>query len=439
MPSAIINSSSTLEPQNDDPDSTTYRQDLHSIADDPFEQHDVVVVGAGPSGLFCALKMAKKGIDVLVIESGPAISESPRAIAYMPIVLNEFEKVGIFDDLVELGHQNNDGIQFRTPHNKGDELLTTVKLNLVPKSLKRYPFIGVNTGQDRLAHLILKHAQRLPNFHIKFSHTFAGVQQDDNGVRITAVTSRGEKYFAAKYLIGADGTGSSVRRSQCIPFRGFTWNDFRFMAVNIEYDFASHGYSTGVMVVDDEDWAVIARIDKEGLWRVAFGVRCSIPEKELLAQLPEKLERLMPGPRPLNYKIVAANPYWAHQRVAEKLTSGRVILTGDAAHSNNPIGGLGLTTGLLDATALGNCMIRILTKNEPDPAALLERYSTVRKKAFVEYTNTASIENKLRLHCQDDEFKAKRAAFIKNITDDPEATINMAKAMNEVMDDDFEE
>lgn len=377
----------------------------------------------------------------------------------MPIVLNEFEKVGIFDDLVELGHQNNDGIQFRTPHNKGDELLTTVKLNLVPKSLKRYPFIGINTGQDRLAHLILKHAQRLPNFHIKFSHTFAGVQQDDNGVHITAVTSRGEKYFAAKYLIGADGTGSSVRRSQCIPFRGFTWNDFRFMAVNIEYDFASHGYSTGVMVVDEEDWAVIARIDKEGLWRVAFGVRCSIPEKELLAQLPEKLERLMPGPRPLNYKIVAANPYWAHQRVAEKLTSGRVILTGDAAHvshpstdcrfvvlilngclqSNNPIGGLGLTTGLLDATSLGNCMIRILTKNEPDPAALLERYSTVRKKAFVEYTNTASIENKLRLHCQDDEFKTKRATFIKNITDDPEATVNMAKAMNEVMDDDFEE
>jgi NADPH-dependent 2,4-dienoyl-CoA reductase/sulfur reductase-like enzyme len=81
MPSAINNSSSTLEPQNDDPDSTTYRQDLHSTADDPFEQHDVVVVGAGPSGLFCALKMAQKGIDVLVIESGPAISESPRAIA----------------------------------------------------------------------------------------------------------------------------------------------------------------------------------------------------------------------------------------------------------------------------------------------------------------------------------------------------------------------
>lgn len=83
-------------------------------------------------------------------------------------------------------------------------------------------------------------------------------------------------------------------------------------------------------------------------------------------------------------------------------------------------------------------MIRILTKNEPSPAALLESYSTVRRKAFIDYTNTASIENKLRLHCQDEEFKNKRATFLKSINEDPEATLNMAKAMNQVMDDDFE-
>ena len=250
----------------------------------------------------------------------------------MPIVLNEFEKVGIFDDLVELGHKNTDGIQWRKPHSKGGEILATLKINLVPKNLKRYPFVGICTGQDRLAHLILKHAERLPNFHVKWKHTFAGVQQDEEGVRITAVTPLGEKYFAAKYLVGADGAGSSVRRSQCIPFEGFTWNDFRFIAINMEYDFARYGYSTGVMVVDEEDWAVIGRIDKEGLFRVAFGIRCSVPEEELLAQLPQKLERLLPGPRPLDYKLVAANPYWAHQRVAKTFISGRVLLTGDAAH-----------------------------------------------------------------------------------------------------------
>lgn len=76
-----MNGNSAHEMGNNNPDSTSYRQDLLPLPEDHFEQHDVVVVGAGPSGLFCALKMAQKGIDVLVIESEQAISESPRAIA----------------------------------------------------------------------------------------------------------------------------------------------------------------------------------------------------------------------------------------------------------------------------------------------------------------------------------------------------------------------
>lgn len=85
------------------------------------------------------------------------------------------------------------------------------------------------------------------------------------------------------------------------------------------------------MLVDKEDWAVVAQLNKS-LWRVAYGEPAHLSEQEIIKRLPAKYERLLPGPRPLKYELVSANPYWAHQRVAANYRVGRVVLCGDAAH-----------------------------------------------------------------------------------------------------------
>ena len=109
------------------------------------------------------------------------------------------------------------------------------------------------------------------------------------------------------------------------------------MATNVKYDFVEHGYGVANMIVDPTDWAVIGAVNKRGIWRVAYGEPPHLSEKELLERVHEKYEKLLPGPRPLKYEIVSANPYWAHQRTAATYRDGRVVLCGDAAHVLTPL------------------------------------------------------------------------------------------------------
>ncbi|TKX21882.1 FAD-binding domain-containing protein 33 [Elsinoe australis] len=395
------------------------------------EHGQVIVVGAGPVGLFLALKMVQAGINVLILEAEKGIVQSPRATT---------QKVGVYQDLEEAGFKNKEGIAFRESYAKGGEILAQLKMSLVPEGAVKFDFAGIHLGQHALATILLSHCQRYSNFKILWGHRFVGVQQSDENepVTVTAVGQLGEKFFTCDHLVGADGAGSAVRRALCIPFEGFTWQDFRFVASNVKYDFDGlGGFTTANMIVDEEDWAVIARTGPgDAPWRVALGVRTDVPESEILKQLPGKYERLFPGPRPLKYELVSANPYWAHQRVASKFKVGKVVLCGDAAHSNNPIGGLGLTTGLMDAAALGNCFTRIYKYKEPADR-LLERYAEVRKEAWVKYTNPGSIDFKLRVHSEHPDAVASRKGFFDALNNDPDIHMKMATMMNEVIQDEF--
>jgi 2-polyprenyl-6-methoxyphenol hydroxylase-like FAD-dependent oxidoreductase len=99
----------------------------------------------------------------------------------------------------------------------------------------------------------------------------------------------------------------------------------------VKYNFVKHGYGVANMIVDEEDWAVIGQVSKD-VWRVAYGEPAHLSEQEIKDRLAAKYERLLPGPRPLKYEVVSANPYWAHQRCAAKFREGRVVLCGDAGH-----------------------------------------------------------------------------------------------------------
>jgi len=104
-------------------------------------------------------------------------------------------KVGIFDDVVNNSLPNKEGICFRTPYNKDNKVLATMKVAKLPKGNLKYDFVATNMGQDDLAAIILEHAQKLDTFEVKWSHRFGGLKQDDKGVKVCAVTPQGEKFF----------------------------------------------------------------------------------------------------------------------------------------------------------------------------------------------------------------------------------------------------
>ena len=251
---------------------------------------------------------------------------------YFPIVLHEFERAGILDEVVAAGYKNQEGLTFRTSFSDSNKVLAKIPPGQVMHGSIDY---GVQLGQPKLAAIIRKHALWLSNFSIHYNTRFTSLQESEHGVNVSALGKDGkEREFSARFVIACDGASSPVRKFLGIPFEGYTWSDWRFLAINIRYDFAKYGYSAANHVINSEDWAVIVRASnvEEGLWRIATGIRTDIPVEEIEQHLSEKLERLLPGPRPLRYEIVAVNPYWAHEKVARNFRSGRVVLCGDAAH-----------------------------------------------------------------------------------------------------------
>jgi 2-polyprenyl-6-methoxyphenol hydroxylase-like FAD-dependent oxidoreductase len=250
-------------------------------------------------------------------------------------VLREFERLGILDEVVNVGYKNQEGLCFRTPAGGSNKVLAKIPPGKAPKGTIDF---GVQLGQHKLADIIRKHAKECSKFSLRYSTRFVDLQEDGGYVNVEASSPDGNKsFFSARFVVGCDGASSSVRKALKIPFEGSTWEDWRFLAINIRYDFAAHGYPAANHIIDPEDWAVIARASsaEEGLWRIATGINPNIPTDEIEKHLPAKLERLLPGPRPLRYEIIAVNPYWAHERVASTFRFGRVILCGDAAHVNS--------------------------------------------------------------------------------------------------------
>lgn len=103
--------------------------------------------------------------------------------------------------------------------------------------------------------------------------------------------------------------------------------------------------------------------------------------------------------------------------------------------ANNPVGGLGLTTGLLDAAALAGCLAKVFQVSANSANALLERYARTRREAFLKFTNPASIDFKLRLHSFDDQTVEARERFFQSLNSDPKFVEGLARQMNEFVEE----
>jgi 2-polyprenyl-6-methoxyphenol hydroxylase-like FAD-dependent oxidoreductase len=243
-------------------------------------------------------------------------------------VLEECRKVGILDDMRERGLETTAGLQWR---NLKHELLSELHGMMGSEGKNKMIFLG----QHSLGAIILEHIAKYSNIKVLFGHRFVGVQQNDKEVTALFLTAEGEKFMTADYMVGADGAGSAVRHSLCIPFEGFTWNDFHFIATNMYYDFEKEaGWKYGSLIVDPEHWAVIVRTGAEGTpWRIAYGEpsHLDFSKEAILERLPAKYEKLLPGSKK-GYTVENVNPYFAHQRCAKNYRIGRVTLCGDAAH-----------------------------------------------------------------------------------------------------------
>jgi 3-(3-hydroxy-phenyl)propionate hydroxylase len=379
------------------------------------DEFDVAVIGAGPVGVICALALARRGHSVLLVEAEPSVNRSPRAATTHPATLEMLAELDLVTDVTASGVVAR-YFQFwdRPSGRKIAQFDHEILSNDTP-----YPFV-VQCEQHKIANLGLARLQTMSNASVAMQTRASGFT--DDGARVTlALTSPNgtERRVTASYLVGCDGGRSFVRKGLGVEFEGFTHPE-RFVVLTTPFDFeAEKGFCYRNYFSDPDEWANLFKVagdDLRGLWRVVFPTGINETDEQALsdAAVQHRLQKFFPLGRP--YEVAHRNIYNVHQRVAASFRRGRVMLAGDAAHVNNPIGGLGMNFGIHDAVSLAASIDAVL-KGETE--AGLDAYDRVRRPLNVEFVQSQTIQNKKRLEEKDPAIREKNFADLAATAADP--------------------
>jgi len=390
------------------------------------ESTDVLVVGAGPVGLLTALGLAQAGASVRVVEAADDLNDSPRAAVYFASSLIALRELGLLDDVAAASVK---GTRFGY-HVPEFGFHVTIPMT----SLARFTYdYQLHCGQDVLSRIVMDHARRA-GVSVLFGHRLAGLEQKTDRVEALVETADGPRTLTARWMVGADGARSAVRHLLGLEFAGFSWPN-RFIATNVYCDFESLGYQHGNFVCDPVNCAVIALLDRQGLWRLTYMEDGSVPRDGFPERLPGRHAAFIP--EGMAYDLKAASPYTLHQRCATRLRVGRVMLAGDAAHATNPCGGLGLTTGFWTAMILSDLLGAVI-RGEADEG-ILDRYSEERRRIFWEVTSPAASRNKQMLEERDPEQRRRDIAEVQRIVEDETVALGMLSFPFKVIGDPLRE
>jgi 2-polyprenyl-6-methoxyphenol hydroxylase-like FAD-dependent oxidoreductase len=341
---------------------------------------------------------------------------------------------------------------------KDHEVLVTVDLSVIKDHEERMVILPLNKLTEIMYGMLMERkAAGQADVEILFEHEVLGVGQQSDGnqdgkdgkawvdVRVKGDGSRKEhargtggevehhtkveektQRFEADYIIGCDGSRSAVRKS----LFGHNWPGITFdchlSVQNVFYPgFETHNWTGGNYLIDPEYWGLIANRGKGGLWRVTYGDNAvGLTDAEYELRREKAFEVMLPGhPKPGEYKVEQTDHFRMHNRCVDRMRVGRVLLVGDAAHVNNPWGGYGCMSAVLDAGGLAQCLRGLFEGRAGEE--ILERYAVVRREKFLRFVDERSRKNYERVR-NDDPAKVVREeklmGILRGLQGNPEGT-----------------
>ncbi len=372
----------------------------------------MLVVGAGPVGLITALALARQNIPIVVVEAEKSLPLDLRASTLHCATLDLLDGIGVAAKLLETGYR----VRKWQIRERRAGVVAEWDLGVLSDDTG-FPF-RIACEQHKLAAIALAMLAEMPDVTVRFQTRFVSATQTGDEVVAVVETPDGPEEIRVAWLVGADGGRSAVRKWAQIPFEGFTWPE-QFLGVATDYDFEPHGFTYSAYIADPVEWAAVFKVPHEGppgVWRVMFPADPALASEEVLSD--EFIESRMQGflPRPEKYHIAYRNLYRVHQRVAQTFRTGRVVLVGDAAHVNNPVGALGLNSGIHDALNLSE-KLGLVLRGEADDQ-LIDKYVRQRRTASVQSVQADSIRNKKLLEERDPVVRAQRLSELSQIAAD---------------------
>ena len=370
----------------------------------------VVIVGMGPVGMTAALALAREGVPVTVLEGGADLASESRASTFHPSSLEILDDLGVATELIETGLKAS-SFQYR---GRNRELIAHLDMGLLTEDT-RFPF-RIQNEQGNLTRIIRRSLEAMPHVTLRYD---APLDRVEIGEACAYVYLRGDgrvPSYQADWLIGADGAGSTVRRSLGIAFEGVTYPE-RFLVASTTHDFREDFDDLAYVsyVYDPKDWGVLLRTPKH--WRVLFPIEPDEGDEAALdpARVEQRLQGVVRLDRP--YPVVHSTIYNVHQRVAACFATGRVLLAGDAAHINNPLGGLGMNSGIHDAHAAVAAIRHAMASGDPERAS--DVYARVRRDAATNDVQSQTQRNYEEMRNHDDAQRRGRKEQMAALAADP--------------------
>jgi 2-polyprenyl-6-methoxyphenol hydroxylase-like FAD-dependent oxidoreductase len=319
--------------------------------------HQVIIVGAGPSGLALAIELGSRGVKCLLLEKNERVGYAPRAKTTNVRTRTHLRRWGIAGKLAAvspLGIDYPAKVHFVTRLAGPSLAVIDDVLGFDPTPHQAWPEHGQWVPQYKLEQVLREHVEGLPSVELRFNTEFVGARQDEDGVTVELrARSGGLGHERGGYLVGADGARSQVRDligARMSGEYGLSRNyNIVFRAPGLA---RAHPHGPGVMFwqVNPDAPSLIGPMDSDDIW---FFMPTKLPDGFKIGQeAAEGLIREATG-IDLPIEILSSDEWVASSLIADRYRQGRIYLIGDASHLHPPFGGYGMNMGIADGVDLG--------------------------------------------------------------------------------------
>lgn len=334
----------------------------------PSSDPEVLVIGAGPTGLMAAAQLAARGVSVRIIDAAPVRSDKSRALGVQARTLELLDKMGLADRLVSLGKPS-----------------LGMRLHVRGRQVGRLPIDDLGIDHTRFRFLLFVsqvQTERVLEEHlatlgvtVERPVTLVGLEQDEHGVTARVQRYGRDETIRAQYLVGADGAHSAVRHALELPFHGDAYaTDFVLGDVEVSGDLA---FDEILLFVSRKGVLVAFPMGGNTIRVMATGYALRADAGDpTVEELQEQVSRLSERPDFRIERATWVSRFRLHHRGVDRYRVGRVFLAGDAAHIHSPAGGQGMNTGIQDSYNLAWKLAMVLEGQARE--ALLDSYEAER-------------------------------------------------------------